>query len=189
MKKIIFILSISLFITCQDKNTTADSSEEIDSTGFNKQIELPAEQVILVSEARKYAIEWLAYITAQNEIDNFRGADVNHIKENSKPLVQIMQNLKTSLPDSLKSRAVESRINVLLTKTRVLDQVSSMRNPNPEHIAEAASEIPGEWNNFKLQLNELFLKTLEDFERELDEMENQRRNQSRDSLEIPEVSI
>ncbi|MGY5845776.1 hypothetical protein ACW6QP_00010 [Salegentibacter sp. HM20] len=189
MKKIIFILLGLVVIGCQDKNSGQDTTEQIDSTGFNKQIELPAEQVILVPEARKYAIEWLAYITAQNEIDNFRGADVNYIKENSKPLVQIMQNLKSSLPDSLKSKAVESRINVLLTKTRILDQVSSMRNPNPDHIVEAAGDIPGEWNNFKLQLNELFLKTLEDFERELDEIENQRRNQSRDSLELPEISI
>jgi hypothetical protein len=93
-----------------------------------------------------------------------------------------MESLNTSIPDSLSSNAVRARANVLTTKAKVLEQLSHRRQLDAGAITEVAREIPEEFNNFKIQLNELFLKTLEDFEDELDEFKAERDTISIDSL-------
>lgn len=93
-----------------------------------------------------------------------------------------MESLSTSIPDSLSSNAVRARANVLTTKAKVLEQLSHRRQLDANAITEVAREIPEEFNNFKIQLNELFLKTLEDFEEELDEFKAERDTISIDSL-------
>lgn len=87
----------------------------------------------------------------------------------SNNLMQIMESLSSTLPDTLRSPAVEARTNVLLTKAHVLHQLSNKKEKNPDEIFEVAEDIVIEFDNFKLQLNELFLKTPENFELELDQ--------------------
>lgn len=172
MKAVFIIISVIILVGCnRSKGSDANSDEEIDTSAFAQQLEITNEEVVLLPEAREHVVTWVNYITAQNEIDNLRGASVNQVIENARPLSQIMKSLQTSVPDSLQSTAVNARINVLVTKTQVLEQLAARRNKNAEKIAQTASEIPDDFNNFKLQLNELFLKSLEDFEKELDEME------------------
>lgn len=170
MKIFLLILLPICLVGCNsnDKKNNSPDQEEEDTTAFSQTLTIPEEEVVLLPEAREQVITWVQYITAQNEIENIKSASLNQVMENARPLAQIMQSLKTSVPDSLQSTAVNARLNVLVTKSKVLEQLATRRNRDPQKIAETAEEIPVEFNNLKLQLNELFLKSLEDFESELD---------------------
>ncbi|PRX52138.1 hypothetical protein [Salegentibacter salegens] len=183
MKKPVFIIVILLFWACKEKSQTEDTNgRQLDSITLNQPIETTNEEVILLPEARKHAINWLAYIAAQNEVDQLRNYNLQQTIESSSPISQVMESLSTSIPDSLSSNAVRARANVLTTKAKVLEQLSHRRQLDANAITEVAREIPEEFNNFKIQLNELFLKTLEDFEEELDEFKAERDTISIDSL-------
>jgi hypothetical protein len=140
--------------------------------------------VVLLPEARKHAIKWLSYLAAQNEIDQLKNYNLQQTIESSRPISQVMESLSSSIPDSLSSNAIRARANVLATKAKVLDQLSHRRQLDPDAISEVAREMPDEFNNFKIQLNELFLKTLEDFEDELDEFKAERDTISTDSISV-----
>ncbi|MDT0644129.1 hypothetical protein RM553_14930 [Zunongwangia sp. F363] len=181
MKKTIIILGMLALISCKDKELAQSSEDKVDTTPFGQEIAVTNQQVQLLPEAREYASQWIEYITAQNEIEKFQEASLREVMENSAPLAEIMQSLQTSLPDSLRTNGVEARLNVLTTKSMLLDFAASKRNPDPEEIREISEEIPSEFNNFKIQLNEIFLKTLEDFEKELDDMEEENLKAQKDS--------
>ena len=122
----------------------------------------------------------MEFITAQNEIEKLNDITVNEVMNSAGEIAQIMESLKNSVPDSLASIPVEARLNVVNTKAQLLKQYSTKRDPDAEEIRETTRELYKEFNNLKLQMNEIFLKSLEDFERELDEIEKAEREQ--DSL-------
>ena len=173
MKNIIWGLIIIIAAGCKRDagNTALQSQSSIDTTAFEQPLDVVNEEVVLLPEAGEITRDWLAYLTAQTEIDNFRNYTVNEVISNATPIAEIMQSLRETVPAPLKTNAVETRLSVLYTKAKVLEHQANRRNSDPAEIAKTAEEIPVEFNNFKIQLNEIFLKTLEDFEQELDDFE------------------
>lgn len=178
--KIYLLLFIVLLASCQEKKAPSISAgpDKEDSLILNRPLQLPNEEVVLLPEPGMITSEWLGYITAQSEIENFQSYNVKQVMQNAGPIAEIMKSLQETLPDNLRSKAVESRLVVLYTKAKVLEQKSSKREPDLEEISEIAQQIPSEFNNFKIQLNEMFLKTLEQFEKELDEFEAEQQKDS-----------
>jgi len=174
MKSFFWIVLSILFVGCGENKPaeTQKSSDKDIAAALNKKLEITNERVILLPEAQEITTEWLAYITAQSEIENFRNYTVNDVISNATPITEILQSLQETVPESLQTNAVEARLAVLLTKAKILQQLSGKRTLEPEAIAKTAQEIPAEFNNFKIQMNELFLKTLEQFEEELDAIDN-----------------
>ncbi len=174
MKSFFWIVLLILFVGCGENkpvDSQNSSNKEIVSA-LKQKLEITKERVILLPEAQEITTEWLAYITAQSEIENFNSYTLNDVVSNATPITEIMQSLKETLPPALQSNAVEARLGVLVTKAKILQQLAEKRIVNPDEIAKTAQEIPAEFNNFKIQLNELFLKTLEQFEEELDAIDN-----------------
>lgn len=169
MRKILVLFSLIFFFSCEE-NQEAKVSEVNSEKSFSDRLEHSDKRTVtLLPEAREMAKEWLAYVTAQNEIQGLENSTGLDIMDSSNNLVQIMESLNTTIPDTLRSRAVEARMNVLYTKARVLHQLSNKKQKNPDEIFKVTNELLTEFDNFKLQLNELFLKTPENFEMELDE--------------------
>lgn len=173
MKNIYWFVCLILLAGCDDNNNSMETETQTapDTTALSQELEVTNEQVVLVPQASEITDEWLSYITAQTEIDNFDEYTVKEVISNATPIAEIMQNLRETVPAEFQSNAVETRLSVLYTKAKVLEHLAQKRNADPEAIANTAEEIPVEFNNFKIQLNELFLKTLEDFEDELDAFE------------------
>ena len=167
------VFQIVLLIICTGCDWGGNSAEQQpetvkDTTAFSQPLTYPNVEVVLLPETTAITADWLAYITAQSEIENFRTYTINDVISNATPMAEIMQSLKETVPPQFKTNAVQTRLSVLYTKAKVLERLSKKRNPNPEEIANTAEEIPVEFINFKIQLNELFQPTLEDFEAELD---------------------
>lgn len=183
MRYWLFILIAASMMSCkngQEPETTAQVEQ--DTTAFKAEIKTSRNSVPLDPEAREYALHWVEYITAQNEVEDLHRSTVREIMDKSAVISQIMQSLQSSVPDSLQSVPVLARLNVVSTKAQLLDQYSHKREPDAEAISRTASELYDEFNNLKLQMNEIFRKTMEDFEKELDEFEEKERDSLRDSL-------
>ena len=175
MKTSFWILFIFLMLGCKQKieeNSNESNRKEIE-LALTQKLKTSKTKVVLLPEAQEITNEWLAYITAQSEIENLSNYTINNVISNATPITEIMKSLQETLPASLKSNAVKARLGVLVTKSKVLQQLAEKREADPEKISKTASELSLEWNNFKIQINELFLKTLEEFEEELDAIENE----------------
>ena len=178
MNKIIYLIFILILVACKTDKDAEDSAEnKVDTTAFQKKLKIEDPNYALEPKAKEYALKWVEYITAQNEVNKLETATINEVKNDAGAIAQIMESLKNSVPDSLKSIAVESRLNVVNTKAQLLKQYSGRQDPDAEDIAETTKELHLEFNNLKLQMNELFLKTLEEFEKELDDFEREEREQ------------
>ena len=186
MRIVFKIVLLVLFTGCNKGGKSTASQPEIvkDTTAFSKLLDYPREEVTLLPETTAITSDWLAYITAQSEIDNFRNYSINEVISNATPIAEIMESLKGTVPPEFKTNGVQTRLSVLYTKARVLERLSKKRNPNATEIATVAQQIPVEFNNFKIQLNEIFLKTLEDFEAELDAFDPDEEDTSQTSVPL-----
>lgn len=170
MKKIFIIISLLIFTACRDRTVQDTGNNEQDSLELSRTLQVENDRVVtLLPEAEEAVNEWLAYATAQNEIRALRNATGHDIVETSEPMVQIMEGLQSTIPPELQENAVKARVNVLVTKARLLHQRANKKYRNEDDIYGAAGDLIEEFDNFKIQLNEVFLSTPEDFELELDQ--------------------
>lgn len=184
MKRILFILSVFTLLSCKEEVKQKDTSHSGDRVSFSKDLEVTTNRrVDLLPEATAIVSQWLAYVTAQNEIEALKTSTGLEILESSNSMMQIMESLKSSIPDTISSNAVNSRVNVLLTKARILHQLSNKKEKDATEIFEVANELIVEFDNFKLQLNELFLKSPGDFEQELDKAFEEAKTKAKDSVQ------
>lgn len=187
MQKIIYFILILAVISCKTEQNGENSVEDqMDTTAFQQKLKIENVSLPLEPEARKYALNWVEFITAQNEIKRLENSTINEVMNSAPAIAQIMESLNNSVPDSLKSVAVESRLNVINTKAQLLKQYSGKQEPDAEDIAQTTEELHTEFDNLKLQMNEIFLKSLEEFEKELDEFEEMEREQ--DSISTDSIT-
>lgn len=169
MRLILPVIFFVLLTGCEQKqNMEAQRETVIDTSALYAKIKSPEREVILLPAAQEITENWLAFLTAQSEIENFKTYTVKDVSSNATPIAEIMENLRDTAPKEFHTQAVQTRLSVLYTKAKVLEFLSTQRNPDFVAIGSTAEELPVEFNNFKIQLNELFLKTLEDLELELD---------------------
>lgn len=186
MKRLIFGIVLIFLASC-DQNSEKQKPEENvrESDAFTEEFTIPFEKVTLDAKAKEETIKWVAYIAALNEIENLQNTSVNKLIDKSTAIAQLMEELQLSIPKSLESKPVLARLRVLSTKANVLAQKSHLQKLHPKEIKEVGVEIPMEFNNLNIQLNELFIESIEDFEAELDRLveENRKKQeQKRDSL-------
>ena len=182
MKNYFWIFIILGFAACKKEAENTNQESNLD-TGFEEKIVVPENGVQLSPEAKRIAATWVEYITADNEISRVKKSTVGEVVNNSDAIAQIIFSLKNSVPDSLKAVPVASRLNVLNTKAQLLKQYSHKQKQNSELIGSTAKSLVGEFDHLKIQMNELFLKSLEEFEKELDAFEeNERLLMERDSI-------
>lgn len=177
MKYWLFIFLSVVLISCKNQENNDETSQNaVDTTAMAEKIKISDKSIALEPKPRDFALEWVEFIAAQNEVERLKNVSVEEVINKSAAISQIMQSLQTSLPDSLKSVPVEARLNVVSTKAQLLDQYSHKRKPDPKLISQTTVELYDEFNNLKLQMNEIFRKTLEDFEKELDQFEEKEKD-------------
>lgn len=172
---LLIILTLMILVSCRED--TEEPEVNLMDEALAQQIDqVTGRSVNLTPEAMEVASQWLAYATAQNEIRDLRQATGHQIISGSNPLAQIMESLQSTIPDTLKVVPVETRTAVLVTKSKVLNQLSHKKQREATEIFEAARDLIEEFENFKLQLNERFLASPSSFQSELDRQFQQARD-------------
>ena len=116
MKKFLLFLVLASFLSCDEK-PQAQAAVETETASLSDTLQVQTNrQVTLQPEAQEKVSDWLAYATAHNQVEDMRSATGRDLVSNSQPVVQIMEALSSSLPDSLQQVPVRARISVLVTK-------------------------------------------------------------------------
>ncbi|WBL25472.1 hypothetical protein [Zunongwangia sp. HGR-M22] len=186
MKPLIFGIILIFLVSCAQNSEKQKPEENIrESAAFTEEFNIPVQNTVLDAKAKEETTKWVAYLAALSEIENLKNTSVNKLIDKSSAIAQLMEELQRTIPSSLESKPVLARLRVLSTKANVLEQKSHLQELNPEEIKEVGIEIPVEFHNLNIQLNELFIENIEDFEAELDRLveENRKRQaEKRDSL-------
>src|SRR5690606_36714674 len=110
--RLIFPFIILLFLAGCKENRDAGTQQVTvtDTTVLNTILTDPERELIPVPETREITDDWLAYLTAHSEIENFRSHTVMDVSSNATPIAVIMDNLRESSPKLINSHAVETRL-------------------------------------------------------------------------------
>lgn len=168
-----FIIGCSILMTAcntsQEKQKAPLSFTEKYAEALQQQINLDSlEKVNLLPEAQKNLANWPAFLTLQNEVKRLDEAKLQEVANNCNNLLNSIQEVEKTLPEVFQEKAIQARIRVLKTKTAMLRQNLSTPSTKPQTIESLAKEIYAAFQNLKIQLNEVFLKNLEDIEKELE---------------------
>jgi len=162
------------FFSCEDNGkTTKDvkaTYQQENAKNFSKEVKLSKNRsASLLPKAEQATNNWMAYITAKNEIERMDRFTLQEVVNNSNNLLQSVQVLQDSVPEVFETTPIKTRLTVLLTKTHLLEQEAKKKISDAEKIEVLSQELYTSFENFKIQLNEVFIKSVEDFEFELDE--------------------
>ncbi|MGO2356991.1 hypothetical protein [Mesonia sp.] len=184
--KLLFLLPIVLWTGCNEEEKqqkALESFQEKKAAQLKESVKIAdIMNVSLSAEARDSVSQWPEFLTFQNEIADIQNSSIQEIVNSSNNLKETSAGLISTIPPIFREIPIKARINVLYTKASVLVQETSKTNFDNALITEEAKELMIAFQNLKTQLNEVFLKTLEEFEEEIE-----KRIQTQDSIQQLEL--
>jgi hypothetical protein len=166
MQQRIFILGFTLllcFLTaCKDEVSKQSQTETKESKQENnllqQEIRFPKNEILLTEEAKKESEKWMLYIAMESEVDRLKNYNVEDVIANAPSILRASDTLMKTIPKKFRTKPIESRIKVLHTKASVLNQLSQKRQKDLAIIKATAEEIPVDFFNLKIQLNEVYIE-------------------------------
>ena len=150
------MLVIGVLLACNQKATTAPTGTSpkkeavLSKTDLNKLNYLDFEldrKVVLIVEP------WDAYTRLSDAILKLKSADFSFFQDNEKATEQLFTDLRKTIPDTLKTQSIQSRITIVENMLYKLEDVQQLSNvPNTE-LAKSISEVLVAFSNLKFQLN------------------------------------
>ncbi|WP_111540788.1 hypothetical protein [Mesonia algae] len=178
----LFVSSIFLAISCnsdQKEEKALQNFQEKKAAQLKENISISnIKSVSLSAEAKDSVSQWPEYLTFENEIAGLQNSSIQEIVNTSNNLKETSAALISTIPPIFKEIPIQTRINVMYTKASVLVQESSKTNFDNKVITQKTKELIIAFQDLKIQLNEVFLKTLEEFEEEIE-----KRIQEQDSIQ------
>lgn len=161
---ILFVLIFSLvliFNSCKEKESEFDTQSEDEAIEALKKetFNFPKTSIGLSPQARERAEEWSLYIAMESEVNRMKEYTIRDVMANSYTILKAADTLQKTIPKKFRQVPIESRIQVLHAKASVLHQLSEKQIPNIEKIKQTAEEIPVDFYNLNIQMNEIFIET------------------------------
>ncbi|PZD78460.1 hypothetical protein DNG35_05200 [Mesonia sp. K7] len=128
----------------------------------------PTKEVTLLKEANDSASNWAEYMNFQNEIRNIQNFTYQELASSSNNIRETSLAMKDSVPPVFNVNPVKVRLNVLYTKSSMLNQLIQRQVIDTTRIKTTTADLQDAFQNLKIQLNEVFLGTLEEFEKEIE---------------------
>lgn len=178
----LFFISIILLVGCNEdekQKKALESFQEKKAAQLKESVKIAEiKNVSLSAEARDSVSQWPEFLTFENEIADIKNSSIQVIVNSSNNLKETSAGLISTIPPIFREIPIKARINVLYTKASILVQETSKTNFDNDLITEKVKELMISFQNLKTQLNEVFLKTLEEFEQEIE-----KRIQQQDSIQ------
>jgi hypothetical protein len=155
-----FILTVTTACNSGDQNTIENrttKSEGQDSI-MNLKLSYPQKEIKLSPEAEKATENWMLYTAMQSEIQRMKDYNVKDLISNIPSVLRVSDSLMKTVPKQFQTKAIESRIKVLHSKVNVVNQLSKKQQINYEDLIETANEVPVDFYNLNIQLNEAFIE-------------------------------
>lgn len=171
----LFLLLVLLvgLAACKDKNkekVETTSYIEQNAQAFAKEVDLSRiPKIKLSAKAEEASSDWVEFLNVKLEIEKIENYSLQNLVNNSENLLESVIQLRDSLiPDEFSVIPIESRINVLVTKAEVLHQNTQRYQIDTLEIQEGGKDLYQAFGNLKIQLNEVFLEGLPEFDLDMD---------------------
>jgi|GEM_PF-3769926 len=168
---LIFLLLLTAFISCKEAEENREPQKDYfeNNQRFLSVINLDnIPTVELNSQASESFSDWREFLSAHSEVEKIKNSTLHNFIGNADNLAEVILQMKDSLPEAHQNRAINSRLNVLETKVKVMQQNLERPQRSAELIEKDAEEIYAAFQNLKIQINELFLPQLEDLDFDID---------------------
>ena len=170
-KTLFWLCSVLLLFSCDNSKTKTEKTTsyfEENQTAFSKEIDLQNNITVnLSADAENAVADWQEFISANSEIENLKETSLRNFINNSAIVIDVIAELD-SIPDKFDTTPINSRINVLMTKSKVFEQDIDRPNLTPEMANQNAVDIYVAFQNLKIQINEVFLRKIEDLDFDID---------------------
>ncbi len=182
------ILCSVIVLSCKNQSnpqalpqeTYAEKNAELFSVPLNV---TDIDQVELNSQTQNATADWLDFLVVKSEMDKFKSFSIQDLVSHTNHLTDIFSQLNDSIPQKFITKPVESRINVLITQAKTLQQYIAHQGKDTAEIRAYGKSIYTAYQNLKIQLNEIYLSNVPDFEMRIDQVQDSIINAKSDSLQ------
>lgn len=155
-------ISLSFFTACQ-KDQKQQNKTELAQTNQNDsllQVKLnyPKNEIALNENAQNETEKWMIYTAMEAEVTRMENYTLDDVINNAPSILRATDTLVQTIPKQFRIKPVESRIKVLHTKASVLNQLCNKQQKGLDEVKKVAEEIPIDFYNLNIQLNEVFIE-------------------------------
>ncbi|WP_127846009.1 hypothetical protein [Psychroflexus aestuariivivens] len=102
--------------------------------------------------------EWMSYIALNSEIERMDNYSLQDLVNNSETILKVTDSLQQTVPKKINTNALQARIRTLYTHARLLEENAKRNKPNPDQLKELGTKLKLDFNNFNIQINEVFIQ-------------------------------
>ena len=156
MKFIISFCLLMCMISCGksvDETHKVEQETTLPSLSKQKIQKFNYTEYLLDPKVKKITNNWVKYNELEDVMMSLKQADLTYFKENHEILEALITDLKQSLPETLNSPAIMSRLIALETKLYKLESLVNLSNATPESIMPGIQEVLVSFSNLNLQMN------------------------------------
>ena len=182
-----FAMLLAMAFSCNSSGEQAEATQEDaqDSTAIygSASIMLPK----INAAATPIVNDWSIFDDFENELVAINTLSLAEIRSRSERLVSFSDSLVKTVPDTLADQSVISRLTVLKTRVRLLDQAVNSERPKSAAISECFKELNMSLANLKIRINEKLLKDKINLDRRESEAAEREKQQAKlDSIAAAE---
>jgi hypothetical protein len=148
--------------TTQDAN--AQETDTIEAMGIVN-LKLPQ----LIASAQPIVNDWSIFDDTESELIALNSLPLADVRPRMERLITFSDSLAKTVPDTLLVQPIESRLLIVKTRIRLLNQAVKSARPNKEKIKTNFEGVNDSWKFLKIQINEKLLKDAIDRQRKDDE--------------------
>lgn len=179
---ILFFTILFLNLGCKDDSTDTEEQEPKEVVGFiygEKGFDLPQ----LSPLASEETVQWGVLNDLLDEIKKIYGSDYMSVRIRAENVKEYTDSVVNSIPDGLRTQAINSRILVLKTRAGLLYESSHLGSIDTSQIQKSIRELNRATANLLMQFNEKAQKDRINHERSVDEeKERKKTSKTRDSI-------
>lgn len=191
-ESLLYLLIIGLIISnfsCQDQkeSNSADQNNVVqDSTRLYGDVNY--RYPVLSSPSTEVLSQWPIFEEFKSEVTSINGHSVAVIRNKSERLILQTDSLSRSIPDTLNTQPIYSRLMVTQTRSRLVNQEANRSRLDTLLLEKAMEELNLSVSSLFVQINEKFQKDLIDRQRADDEqLELEKQKRFLDSVEQLEL--
>ncbi len=168
---VLLLLSIIL-VGCHSSDKKKDE-DIIYNQKLSKSLSKPLnlEQVSrshLIPQAKEDLSNWSDFLTLQVEMEKFQHYSLRDLMDAESTVLKSVEKVKDSLPEQFKTTPIEARLNVLYTRSKMLNQYLKYQKNDTLELQKMGAGIYEAYENLEIQLNEVYLQDFSDFDFDID---------------------
>ncbi len=166
---LVLVLFAPWYSSCDSTETNTEEEvvpvQELTRTYGETTTQLPQ----LINGAENVVTNWPVFEDLRTALGSINGATASEIKAKTERLILFTDSLSKTIPDTLDSKPIRSRLLIVDTRVRLLDQEVRKSRPDTAIIESYVRELNMAGSHFMNQINEKLAKDRINQERREDE--------------------